>query len=273
MNEELSNSAQLSQIETFAASRRVVLLGASNLSLSFSKVVELARATCGAPAEFFVAMGFGRSYGQESKFFGKKISGILQSGIWDALDRAPPRATVAIVADVGNDIAYETPIATIVAWVREALDRLAKYNAQVAINNVPIESLRTVGALRYRVLRTLLFPRCRLSRSELIDRAEALSEALTKLAQEREIPAFSGENAWYGLDPIHPRRARAGDVWQRMMGALAPTADRVLWTAPARDDAKRLRRLQADSWAHAADAQHASPPCARLLDGTTLELF
>src|SRR5205809_67380 len=104
MSNELSDSAHLSQIETLEARRRFVLLGASNLSMSFPKVVELARATCGGPAEFFVAMGFGRSYGQESKFFGKKFSGILQSGIWAALDRAPARETVAVIADVGNDL-------------------------------------------------------------------------------------------------------------------------------------------------------------------------
>lgn len=273
MSDELSNSAHLSQIETIETRRRFVLLGASNLSMSFPKVVELARATSEGPAEFFVAMGLGRSYGQESKFFGKKFSGILKCGIWTALDHAPARETVAVIADVGNDLAYGAPVETIIAWVEEALDRLARHGAKVVLNNVPIASLRTVGALRFWTMRTLLFPRCGLSRRELLDRAEALSEALEKVAQEREIPAFSGEIAWYGFDPIHPRRARAGEIWTRMLGAYATSNEQFAWAAPSRDDARRLRRLHADSWAHSQASNDGAPPRARLADGTTLELF
>jgi hypothetical protein len=143
-----AKSAHLSQFETIAPKRRVVLLGASNLSIKFPMVVHSARAMFDAPLQFFVAKGFGRSYGQESKFFGKKFLGILQSGLWAAMDRTPPMPTVAIVADIGNDLAYEAPVRRIVEWVERTLDRLAAHRAQVVLNNVPLASLGAVGAAR-----------------------------------------------------------------------------------------------------------------------------
>src|SRR5215213_2030339 len=96
MENSPAETAQLSQFETSALQKRVVLLGASNLSIMFPTIVESARAMFAAPLEMYVAKGFGRSYGQQSKFFGKKFSGILQSGLWDAMARARALPTVAI---------------------------------------------------------------------------------------------------------------------------------------------------------------------------------
>jgi hypothetical protein len=267
------SESKSSQIETIAPRRRIVLLGASNLALSLPRVVEASRAAWGAPLEFFVAMGYGRSYGQESKFFGKKFPGILQCAIWDALERAHALPTSAIVADVGNDLAYEAPVDTVAEWVATALDRLAQHNARTALNNVPIESLRTVGAIRYPVLRSLLFPSCRLSRGELLSRAEALSYELANIAKTREIPAFSANGTWYGIDPIHPRRRSAGEIWRTLIGALDPVAPAPIWARPRRADATALRRATMAWWMSDRRALNASPRSARLSDGSTVALF
>ncbi len=262
-----------SQIETIAPRQRVVLLGASNLALSLPRVIEASRAAWGAPLEFLVAMGYGRSYGQQSKFFGKKFSGILQCAIWDALERADALPTNAIVADVGNDLAYEAPVETVAAWVETTLDQLARHAARTALNNVPIEPLRTVGTVRFHVLRSLLFPSCRLSRGELLVRADALSEKLAALAETREIPVFSASEAWYGIDPIHPRRRSAGEIWRLLIGALDPLASAPTWTRPSRSDASALRRATAAWWMGNRRAGHRSPPTAQLRDGSTVALF
>jgi hypothetical protein len=273
VSQNLSNSAQVSQIETNAWPARVVLLGASNLALTLPRVIASARAVLGGPLEFFVAAGCGRSYGQNSKFFLKNFSGILQSEIWSALDRAAPAPTIAIVADVGNDLAYEAPVEQVVEWVTAALDRLAQHDARVALNNIPLASLDRVGALRYALLRAALFPACRLSRSELLHRAQALCSALSDLAETREIPAFSARSDWYGIDPIHPRRRCAGHIWQRMLGALASPTGEVSWAALSRADARALRRARAAYWSLGGAHDPARPVRATLADGATISLF
>jgi hypothetical protein len=209
-----------SHIETQSSGDRLVLLGASNLTRAFSKLVDVARATFHPPLEIFCAKGFGRSYGQSSRFLTKNFSGILQFPLWDELRVAEPRTTFAILADVGNDLAYEAPVETIVNWVEETLDRLSEHEAKCVINNVPIESLRRVGRLRYGLVKSVLFPSCRLDRSEMQRRAEQLWERLQALAETRKTPIFTGENDWYGVDPIHPRRRFRIASFERMFAEL-----------------------------------------------------
>jgi hypothetical protein len=268
-----ANGEIFSQIETIEPTLRVVLLGASNLSIRFPTIVETARAMFAQPLEMIVAKGFGRSYGQQSKFFGKKFPGILQSGLWDVMNRARPLRTVAILADIGNDIAYEAPVKTIVRWVESTFDRLAMYDAQVVLNNLPLASISTVGSARYSVLREILFPGCRLPRGEMLRRAGHLSEALEQVAQERKTPIFSGEFAWYGIDPIHPRRKASGEIWRRMLGELASPGSMATLVRPTPINALRLQLLRPESWVQFGFARQASQPGARLDDGTTIALY
>lgn len=265
--------AVASQIETRGPQQRVVLLGASNLSIMFPTIVESLRATFAHPIELHVAKGFGRSYGLHSKFFGKKFPGILTSGLWPALNSARPLPTVAIVADVGNDLAYEAPVERIVEWVERALDRLATHDAQVVLNNVPIESLRRVGWARYHTLREVLFPNCKLSRDEMLRRADALSERLAAVAASREIAVFSGESAWYGLDPIHPRLKSAGEIWRRMMGAVSGAGETATLARPSTVMMLRYRRLRPLECAHFGLARRAEQPSLRAADGTTISIY
>jgi hypothetical protein len=273
MEDMSANTAHRSQIETVAPTERVVLLGASNLSIMFPTIVETARAMYAQPLEMFVAKGFGRSYGQQSKFFGKKFPGILQSGLWDAMSRAQPLPTVAIIADIGNDLAYGAPVDTIVEWIEAVLDRLAKYDATIVLNDLPLESIKRVGTVRYRVLRELLFPSCRLSHGEMLSRAEQLSERLQELSKDRKMPIFAGRGGSYGFDPIHPRRAAAGEIWSQMFGALsAPAAPSPLVRARA-SEALRMYGLRPQTYSIYGWSRRAEQPCVRLTDGTTIAIY
>ncbi|MCC6492269.1 MAG: hypothetical protein IT424_04540 [Pirellulales bacterium] len=268
MNADLS-----SQIETREARQRVVLLGASNLSIMFPHVAKTLRATFARPLEVVVAKGPGRSYGQESKFFGKKFSGILQCGLWAALQRGPALKTRAIVADVGNDLAYEAPVERIVDWIERALDRLAAHDAQTVLNDIPLEALRGVGAARYRVLRSMLFPSCTLPRREMLLRAQRLSEALRRLSESRKVAVFSGKSEWYGVDPIHPRRAWADQIWRQMIGALAPSRSAAPLTRATMHEAIELHSLKPEAWVQLGFRRRAAQPVARYDDGTTIALY
>lgn len=181
-----------SQIETRAQRERVVLLGASDLSLMPPRVVTTLRATFAAPLEIVGAKGPGRSYGQESKIFWEKISGILQCRLWPALQGQSCARTRAIVSDVGNDLAYEAPVERIVAWIESVLDELAVHDADVVLNNIPIGALGTVGASRYVLLRTCCFPFAAYHGLTCSAAQSALATPYSGL-QRREIYRFSRE--------------------------------------------------------------------------------
>lgn len=158
-------------------------------------------------------MGFGRSYGKESWFFGKKFSGISLSSIWETLSREPAHNTIAFLTDVGNDLAYEVPVDTIYEWVTTCIDRLEAQCATIAMTSLPIDVLRGVTGAKFQLLRSIFFPHCRLSQSVLVGRAEQLDDRLRQLAESQKIPCFSAPNTWYGFDPIHPRGRYLKQYW------------------------------------------------------------
>src|SRR5262249_4226670 len=120
--------------------RRVILLGASNLVRSLSTVVETARLTWREPVEIMAAIGHGRSYGQYSAVFGRKISGIFPCALWKDLQARAPLPTTALVTDVGNDLLYEVPVELIVEWVDGCLEHLAAVNANTVVTQLPMDS-------------------------------------------------------------------------------------------------------------------------------------
>ena len=61
---------------------RVVAVGASNLTRGFHAVVATARGMWGPDIEVVAALGHGRIYGGPSVYFGRRIPGILESGLW-----------------------------------------------------------------------------------------------------------------------------------------------------------------------------------------------
>ncbi len=250
-----------------------MLLGASNLTRAFPGVVSAALSSFERPLSILSAMGFGRSYGQESHFFLKKNSGIFQSKIWDVLKQNSQTPTTAFVTDIGNDLAYEVAVETVVDWIETCLDRLDSIAARVVLSDLPMSALRDVGEARYRLFRTVFFPGCRLTLAEMLSRAERLSERLRLLSESRNIPIFIGKSEWYRLDPIHPRRSAYPAIWRELFAL----ADANLEETPTQESGRLLtwylRDLRPESWSMFFIPRHAQQPQGRLHDGTTISLY
>lgn len=199
---------------------RAVFLGASNLQRTFPHAVAVARCRLGTNLQIHVVMGAGRSYGVEAGYLGKKFSGIFFCEIWNALRHKSTAPTVAFITDVGNDLGYEIEVPLISRWVAECVDRLVDMGAAILISELPLASLQRINSLEFKLLRTILFPRCRLSRDEVLRRAKHLNDRLCELAEMRKIPIFSLPNAWYGFDPIHVRRSCRVDYWRALFDRL-----------------------------------------------------
>ena len=181
--------------------------------------------------------------------------------------------TAAVIADIGNDLVYEEPVETILEWIETALDRLHQRGAACVLNNVPLASARTLGPMRYRLFRSIVFPACRLDLPTLLARAEALSAGISELAESRKTPVFSGESAWYGFDPIHPKRGRRFDIWRQMLGALGAGERGVEETRPSFCAGRTYRRLKPLEYSLWGLRRGAEQPCARLADGSSIALF
>jgi len=225
------------------------------------------------PLSIHAAMGFGRSYGQECRFLEKKISGIFSCGIWKAIEQQKKIQTTAFVTDIGNDLAYEVPVDRVAKWVDECVDRLQSHDARVVITDLPLDVLRRVSEARYRVVRVLLFPNCRLEWGEMLRRAEQLSERLKQIADVRQTPLFAGDSAWYGWDPIHPRRANLARLWSELFGIVSSTESGTASHNKSLALTWYLRGLRPEKWSAFSFSRGATQPHGRLIDGSEISLF
>lgn len=250
---------------------RVILLGASNLTRGISSAVETARRAVGGPAEYFIAMGHGRSYGAPSRIMGRGLPGITECGLWDALgDNHGP--TYALLTDVGNDVAYGASVDTITGWVATCLDRLLERDARVVMTLLPLSSLGRLAPWQFQLARTLLFPFRPMTMATAMARARALDERLRELGRERGIGLVEPEPGWYGIDPIHVRRSRMSEAWGRAAAKWTgePPVSRI---RPSAARWLRIRRLTPQKWSLLGRELGRPQPAGGLSDGSTVALY
>jgi hypothetical protein len=206
-------------LETEAGSRRVIALGASNLTRGFPGLVCSARAEWGSEVEMLVALGLGRSYGARSTILARSLPGILECGLWRGLESRPEAPTRALITDVGNDILYGFGAERILAWVAECVSRLQRFTRDIVLTDLPLASLRRLPSAKFVAFRSLLVPRCRLSLHEALGQAERVTAGLESLAASEALRFFRLRPEWYGFDPIHIRPRFWRSAWREILGA------------------------------------------------------
>lgn len=253
--------------------RRVILLGASNLVRSISTVVETARQIWREPIEIMAAIGHGRSYGRDSSILGRKISGIFPCLLWEDLRDRPPLPTFALVTDVGNDLGYGVPVGELVSWVDGCLERLQNARAATIVTELPLARLERLREHEFLFFRSLFFPKSRLNLTDIRARANELNESLLQLGGRRKIPVIPVSGVWYGFDPIHLRRSCWKHAWPTIVAAwhdrepnsVRPRTSFARWAY--------LRSLAPAEHSFFGWQRRTRQPCGVLRDGTTVSLY
>ena len=253
--------------------RRVVLLGASNLVRSLPMVMDAARWAWGGPLDVLAAIGHGRSYGRDSRVLGRVLPGITECGLWEPLHARSAAPTAALITDVGNDILYGATPDVIAQWVETCCQRLREVPAKIVVTELPIKSLGKLGAARFVLMRTLLFPKSRLTLGRALADARELNQRVCELAERYEARLVRPDDAWFGFDPIHIRRRSKRAAWRALLGP---------WNEIRRSDAHVrltardrwvLNRLRPERRCLFGFEQTRAQPSGRLEDGSTLSIF
>ncbi|MGH7264299.1 MAG: SGNH/GDSL hydrolase family protein [Candidatus Rokuibacteriota bacterium] len=251
---------------------RVVLLGASNLTMGLPAVLATVRDVLGAePLEIFVAAGHGRSYGRWSRVFVRGLPGIVGSGLWAAAAGTAGRHAYALVTDIGNDLAYGATPDQLVGWVTTCVERLARMDARTALTLLPARSLARLGPWRYHVLKAVVFPGRRLGFRLLQARVAEVNERLEVLALRHGCAVVEPPADWYGRDAIHIRRDRHAVAWPRVLSHWEPAAATALGGPPP----GRLHcpGLRPEVWSLCGVRLGRRQPSGRLPDATPVSLF
>jgi hypothetical protein len=257
--------------------RRVVLLGASNLTRGISTAVETARLRWGRPLDVMAALGHGRSYGLTSRVLGRTLPSIIECGLWPALAARAPAPTAALVTDVGNDLFYGAAVERIVGWVECCLDRLAACQARTSVARLPLCNLGRVRPWQFQLLRAVLFPSYGGSLGELAERAIELDDRLSRLARQRGCTLVEPRALWYGFDPIHVKWRHWPAAWRELLAAWSSEAGKSSEEGgSARGSLIRglyLRSCMPAERRLFGVALSSKQPCGQLRDGTRISFY
>jgi hypothetical protein len=223
---------------------RFIALGASNLSRGLDAVVSTIRAAYGPEVEILAAHGHGRSYGAHSRLFFRTLPGILESGLWKQLESITAVPTRALITDIGNDILYCYSANQILDWVEETIRRLQSATKDITITDLPTYGARRISNMKFLAVRTALYPNCRLSLEQVLERVEQVSAGIAKLAADRGLRFFRMNPKWYGFDPVHIRLSHRWIAWPEILG-LNPGEKKIglIENSRLRSLAPELRRL------------------------------
>lgn len=199
-------------------SKRVIALGASNLTRGLRTVVSLARQQWGSDTQVIAALGLGRSYGASSHLGVRGLPGILQCGMWKRLDELPPMPSIGIISDVGNDILYGYSPEQILEWVGEAVTRLQVHTDQIALTSLPQGRVSELTERQFRIMRALMFPSSSQTLKGARDTAAVVDVALERMAADRGLRMVRLRPEWYGIDPIHFRHPFWRRAWGEFLG-------------------------------------------------------
>ena len=198
-----------------------VLLGASNLTLAWPRLISQVRERFADPVHVYTAHGMGRSYLLERTGFAiGKLPGILRCGIWDALPNIDDTVTAyALVTDIGNDLVYGCEPAEVVAAAAESVQRLRSWNprCRIVLTAPPVEAVRRLGWLRFLMFRSVLFPFSRLTLESVRQKTQELDERIALLAEQYALHVVRPHLNWYGVDPIHVRRRSQQGAFAEML--------------------------------------------------------
>jgi hypothetical protein len=255
------------------SARRVVLLGASNLSQGIATVVQTAQNVQQQPVEVLAAAGFGRSYGMDSCVLGRTLPGIIHCGLWERLGQAQA-PTAALITDIGNDILYGVEVPQIVEWVDTVVGRLQMTQAKICLTLLPPVEPAGLSPRRFFFFRTIFFPGCRLTRDEVLSRATLLHQRLQQLCADRGVRFKEQNRAWYGLDPIHIRHRDRRHAWREIL---------LQWSDESTKEVPLARR-SLSRWVHLQTRrphrrtlfgwqQRAAQPSVTWRDGTTVSFY
>lgn len=235
-------------------------------------VIEAACRAWGRPLDVLAALGHGRSYGQRSAVLARALPGIIECGLWPALAGRTAAPTAALITDIGNDLFYGARPQTIARWVEQCCERLAATDARLVMTRLPVCNIDRVRPWQYLAFRTLSYPGCRLSLSDLVLLAQELDGLLLDLARRYHCRLIEPRACWYGLDPVHIRIGQSRSAWNEIFAGWTDAVGAAPPRVSLRQSLYLHTRAPEQRWLFGRE-QRRKQPSGELLDGTCISLY
>ncbi|TDJ52582.1 MAG: hypothetical protein E2O43_03930 [Nitrospina sp.] len=212
----------------------LMLLGASNLARGcFALGWHLKRCLHPRRVEVMIAAGPGRGYHMPGGLLHVVYPPIRSSPIFEAaMEKSQSGArVVALVTDIGNDILYGVPEEDLIETLQQIFTRLQSMRAEIFYTTIPQIFETGVHPALFHVLRTVLFPRSRVSYDQT-QRAVGRINRFLKDAAKDPLRLVPDMDRFTGMDEIHYSVFRASHAWmymaERMLGPFGISVPRAI---------------------------------------------
>jgi hypothetical protein len=253
--------------------RRILILGASNVTLAFPLLASACLRPRNVSTELFAAHGHGRSLCARSFVLNRGLPSIRRCGIWNVLKSRPPvDESWAFVTDVGNDLIYGFEVEEILQRLNELFEQVAGLGMPLTFVRLPVERALQLTEWRYRVIKQMLFPGKTIPWSTLSRRMIDLDARAAQTAAAHQAVVLTPRLSWYGIDPIHIRRSRRIAAWQEITGTANLSAPLEVRSVPLRQ-ALICWRLPPWRRSYGRQVSVQTQPVRQDLNGNSIWLF
>lgn len=220
--------------------KRIIILGASNVALGFPLIVNAIRNSLPHPVQLFAAHGHGRSFCDWSYVLHRGLPSILDCDLWTEMaHQSPADRTWGLVTDIGNDLLYGRSLDQTSQQIITAMQRLADAGAAMTFVRPPVERILRLSAWRYWVTKQVMFPGPTVPWKDMARMIQELDERVTAAAQPLGATIIKPNLSWYGVDPIHIRRSKRAGAWESILQTW-PFAEKPVMDAPTYEFAGEL---------------------------------
>lgn len=257
-----------------SADYRIILLGASNLTLGLPRLVASLRAELPGIVEIVAAAGHGRSYIGWSYVVHRGLPGLRDCSLWESIEKRPPaKRTLAMFTDLGCDLFYGAKPQQIVDAVGECISRLRQISDKTIFVRPPLIPLSGVGTGRYVLVKNIFFPGPTIPWAIMKEYIHDVDTAVQQIAAASEICSVTPKAEWYGFDPIHIKTKFRDAAWSEIIESweLEPSPN---LSCPTLVEALHIwTRKAAEQSLWRVIRRQSAQPVIRWSDGSSLSLF
>lgn len=204
--------------------RFIVILGASNLTISLRQILHRAAQSYDGPIDIYLAYGPGRSYGLRAGNPLNQFVGIVRSQLWsdlrEAIARAKDPEIYAFITDLGNDLAYTRGYQHLLRWFKRILGWLEDLNASIAVTSLPVDSLQKMPRFKFQAVRRFFFPSIHISREDAMGWIETMQESLLELSRTHNFTLLETKADWYTIDHFHIKFFKRRKVFKQWLDQI-----------------------------------------------------
>lgn len=223
-----------------AVTKRIIILGASNVALGFPLIVNAIRNSLTHPVQLFAAHGHGRSFCDWSYVLHRGLPGILDCDLWQELaHQSPADRTWGLVTDIGNDLLYGRSLEETYQQITRAMQHLSEAGAAITFVRPPIERVLRLSAWRYWITKQVMFPGPTVPWTEMSRMIQELDQRVTEAAGPLGATVITPRLNWYGIDPIHIRGSQRLAAWESILRTW-PFEERPVMAAPSYEFSGRI---------------------------------